>query len=133
MGAGGRRGDIHIDKGQYGSSEVGLDCQNFFRVIIREYVTIRHLVCDGVVDESDKSTTTASGRAIVPDGGIACEPLEGRVHAEFGLLHTGDQYLVTVKEGLQFCEAVLDAVAIKVNKPATLKGRSWSGGARLGR
>ena len=67
------------------------------------YVTIGHPVGDGVVDQSDKSTTTASGRAIAPDGVIVCELFEGKVHAEFGLLHTGDQHLVTVKEVLQFC------------------------------
>ena len=61
--------------------------------------TIMHSVGDGVVDESEKST--ASGRVIAPVGGIACELLVRGVNAEFGLLHTGDQYLVTVKEGLQ--------------------------------
>ena len=65
---------------------------------------------DGVVDESDKSPTTASSWAIAPDSGIACEFLERGVHAQFGLLHVGDQYLVTVQE-VQFILAVKDAVA----------------------
>ena len=49
------------------------------------------------------------------------------------LLHTGDQHLVAVKDILQFCVAVLDAVAIELQKPGSFKGRFWSGGARLGR
>ena len=65
-GAGGRRGDIHVDES------------------------------DVVVYKNGKSTTTASGRVIAPDGGIACELLEGGVHSEFGLFHTGNQHLVTV-------------------------------------
>ena len=65
--------------------------------------------------ESDKSTTSVSGWAIAPDGGIACELLEGGVHAEFGLLHTCDQHLVTAKEVLQFCVAVLNAIAAEIS------------------
>ena len=76
----------------------------------------------------DKSTTTSS-RVIAHDGGKAYELLEGGVHAEFGLLHTGDQHLVTLKEDLQLCVAVLDAVAIELQKPASFKGRSWRDGA----
>ena len=73
-----------------------------------------------MVDKCDQSTT-ASVRAIAPDGGIVCELFEGRVHAEFGLLHTGDQHLMTVKEVLQFCVAVQDAVAIELQEPAYSK------------
>ena len=82
---------------------------------------------------TDQSTTSASGRVIAPDGGIACELLEGGVHAEFGLLHTGHQHLVTVKEVLQFCVIVLNAIAVELQKPACFRGWSWSGSARLGR
>ena len=96
--AGGRREDVYIDEGQCGSPEVSLDCQNFSCVVIRKYVIVRHPVQDGVVDESDKSSTAVSGRAITPDSFIACEFLEKGVHAEFGLLHTGDQLLVTMQE-----------------------------------
>ena len=46
-----------------------------------------------VVDGSDKSTATASVWAIAPDGGIAFDLLEGGVHAEFALLHTGNQHV----------------------------------------
>ena len=73
-----------------------------------------------MVDESDKSSTTASGWAIMPDSGIACELFEMGVHAEFGLLHTGDQQLVMVQEVLQFTVAVKDAVAAKLQEPASL-------------
>ena len=74
----GRRtqGDVYIDEGQCGSPEVSLDCQNFRRVIIRKYVIVRHPIAAGAVDENNKSSTAASGRAITPDGGIACELLE---------------------------------------------------------
>ena len=51
---------------------------------------------------------------IAPGGGIACEFLEGGIHAMFGLLHAGDQHLMTVKEVLHFCVAVSDAVAIEL-------------------
>ena len=124
---GGRRtqGDIHVDESQCGSPEVCLDCQNFCRVVIEEYVIIKHPVGDGVVYESDKST--ASGRAIAPDGDIACELLQGGIQAEFGVLHTGDHHLVMVKEVLQFCVAVLNVIAVELQKPASEGGRSWSG------
>ena len=47
---------------------------------------------------------------------------------------TGDQHLVMVKECMQFCVAVLDAVATELQKPASLlKARPWSSSARLGR
>ena len=87
-----------------------------------KYVTIRHPVVDGMVETSNESTTTASGWAITPDGGIACELLEGGVHAEFGLLYTGYQHLVAVKEVLQFFVAVLNVIAVELQKPETLKG-----------
>ena len=48
--------------------------------------------------------------AIAHDGGILCELFEERVHTEFGLFHTGDLHLVTGKEVLQFCVAVLNTV-----------------------
>ena len=69
-----------------------------------------------MVDECEK-ITTASGRAIAPDDGIACELFEGRVHGNFGILLTDDQHLVTVKEVLQFCVAVLYAIAVELHKP----------------
>ena len=68
---------LNIDKSQCGLPEVGLDCKNFRRVIIREYVTIRQAVRDRGVAESDKFTTTVCGRAYAPDGGIAYELKEG--------------------------------------------------------
>ena len=68
---------------------------------------------------------------IAPDGGIAGEGLKGGIQAEFGLLHTGDKHLVM--EVQQFCMAVLNTIAVELHKPAALKGRSWSGSARLGR
>ena len=77
--------DINIDEGQCGHPEVDLNCLNFRHVVVREYVTIRHPVGDGMVDKSNVSSTTASGRTIAPHGGIVCELLEGGVHAEFGL------------------------------------------------
>ena len=58
-----------------------------------------------MVDESDKKSTTVFSRAIAPDGGIVCELFEGRVHAEFGLLHAGDQN---------------HAIAVEVQEPAPL-------------
>ena len=61
---------LNIDKSECGLPEVGLDCKNFRRVIIREYVTIRQAV-------RDKFTTTVCGRAYAPDGGIAYEIKEG--------------------------------------------------------
>ena len=100
-GAGWLRGNVNIDKSQCSPPEVNL---NFRRVVVREYVTIRHPVGDWLVGKSDKFTI-ASGRAIVPDGGTECELFEGRV------FNTGDQHLVTVKEVLQFSIKVLDAVA----------------------
>ena len=51
--SGGRRKDVYVDEGQWGSSEVSLDCQNFRRVIIWEYAIVRHPIEDVVVDESD--------------------------------------------------------------------------------
>ena len=65
---------------------------------------------DGVVDESDNSITTASDRVIATDGEIACELLESGVHAEFDLLHIGDQHLVTVKEVQQLSVPVPNAI-----------------------
>ena len=62
-----------------------------------------------MADNSNKSNTTTSYRAIAPDGGIASELLVGGVHADFGILHTGDQHMVTVNEVLQFCMAVVNA------------------------
>ena len=88
---------------------------------------------DGVVDESDNSITTASDRVIATDGEIACELLESGVHAEFDLLHIGDQHLVTVMEVQQLSVLVPNAIAVELQKPAYFKGRSWSGSARLGR
>ena len=41
-------GDIHIEEGHCGSPDVGHDCQNFRRVLIGEYVAIRHPARDGV-------------------------------------------------------------------------------------
>ena len=61
---GGRRGDVCIFEGQCGSPEVGLDCQNFRRVIIGEDATVRYPIRDRVVDEGDKSPTATSGWAI---------------------------------------------------------------------
>ena len=55
-----------------------------------------------MVDESNKFTI-ASERAVAPEGGIICELFEGRVHAEFGLLHTCNQHQMTAKE---FCVSV---------------------------
>ena len=118
--AGGRRGNVYIDEGQCGSAEVSLDCQNFRCVIIWKYVIVRHSIGDGVVDESDKSYTAAYGRAITPDSGIAYELLERGIHPEFGLLHTGDQHLVTMQEFQEFSVAVKDAVEIEVQEPASL-------------
>ena len=115
------QGDIQVDKSQCGPPKVGLDCKNFCLVVTGEYVTVRHPVGDGVLDESDKSITT--DRAIAPDGGMACELFEGGVHAEFGLLYTGEKHLVMVKEVLQFCVAVLNTVAIDLQKPASPRGR----------
>ena len=62
------QGDIQVDESQCGPPKVGLDCKNFCLVVIGEYVTVRHPVGDGVLDESDKSITT--DRAIAPDGGL---------------------------------------------------------------
>ena len=76
---------------------------------------------------SDRSTTTASSLAIAPDGGITCELLEGGVHAEFGLLHIGDQLLVTVKEVLHFCVAVLNAIAIDQCSCGQVNQVRWRG------
>ena len=73
-----------------------------------------------MVNESDKSSTAASGRAITPDSGIACELLQRGVHAEFGLLDAGDQHLVTVQEVQQFSVAVQDAVAVELQEPTFL-------------
>ena len=72
-GAGEQRRNIYIDEGKCGHPEIGLNCQNFRRVVVREYVTVRHPVRDGMVDKSNESNTTASGRAIASNGGIACE------------------------------------------------------------
>ena len=74
--AGGCRGDVCVDEGQCGYLESSLNCQIFRSVIIEKYVTVRHPIGDGLVDESNKSS--ASGRAISPepDSGIACELLE---------------------------------------------------------
>ena len=85
-----------------------------------------------MVDKSKEYTTT-SGRAIAQDGAIACELLVGGVHTEFGLLNTGDQHMVMLKQVLQFCVAVLNAIAIELQKPTSLKGRSWSSSSRLSR
>ena len=116
-------GDIHINKSQCGSPEVCLDCQNFCSAF-GEYVW--HPVGDRVIYESVKATTTTttSERAIAADGGIAYELLEGGVHDEFGLLHTGDGKGNT---------AVLNAIAVELQKPASFKGRSRSSSALLGR
>ena len=83
----GRRGDVYIDKGQCGSPEVGLNCQNFRNVIIGEDSTVRHPIGDGVVD---KSPTATPGRDIAPDSGIVCKLLERGVHAKFSPLDAGD-------------------------------------------
>ena len=72
-------------------------------------------------------------RAITPDGAIVCELFEGRVHAEFGPLHTCRQYPVTVKEVLQFYLAVVNAIAVELQESAPLKGRSCCERARLRR
>ena len=71
-------GNIDIKKGYCYPPEVGLNCQDFRRGIVWEYVIIKHLAGDGMVDESVKSTT-ASERAFAPDGAILCELFEGRV------------------------------------------------------
>ena len=118
--AGGCTGDVYIDKGQCGSSEEGLNCQNFCSVIIGENATVRHPIGDGVVYEGDKSPTATPGRAIAPNSGIVCELLERGVHSEFGLLHAGDQHLVTMQEVLQLSVAVEDAVAVELQEPASL-------------
>ena len=115
-----RRGDVYIDEGQFGSPKVSLDCQDFRRIIVGKNVTIRHPIGDEVVDESNKSSTAASCRAITPDSGIAGELLERGVHAEFCLLHAGDQHLVTMQEVQQFSVAVQDAVAIELQEPTSL-------------
>ena len=65
----------------------------------------------------NKSPTATPGWAIAPDNGIVCELLERGVHAELGLLYTGDQHLVTMQEVLQFCVAVEDAVAVELQEP----------------
>ena len=81
LGARGQRGpgegNIDFDEVSVDPPEVGLNCQNFRHVVVREYVTIRTPVGDGTVDKSNESTTTASGQVIAPVCGIACEPLEG--------------------------------------------------------
>ena len=61
--------------------------------------------------------TTASGLAIL---------------SEYGLLHRGDNHLLTVKEVLHFWVAVQNAVAIELQE-SPLKGRSQCIWARLGR
>ena len=101
-------------------NEVNLNYQDFQGGIIGEYVTIRHSVGDEMVDKSDKSTTI-SVWAFTPDGGIVCEIFESRFHIEFGLLHTDDQHLVTVKEVLQYCVVVLNAIAVELQEPAPLR------------
>ena len=55
-----------------------------------------------MVDTGDKSIT-APGRAVLPDGSIACELLEGGIHTEFGLLHLFDQDLLTVSSPTALC------------------------------
>ena len=44
-----------------------------------------------------------------------------------------NQHLVSVKEVLQFCVAVLFVIAIELQEPAPVKNGSWCGSARLGR
>ena len=65
------------------SLRVGLNFQDFSHGLVGECVTIRNPVGDGMVNESDNSTT-ASERTLAPDASIVCELFEGRVHAEFG-------------------------------------------------
>ena len=53
----------------------------------------------------------------MPNGDIVCELFVGRVHAEFGLLHTGGQHLVT--EG----NSVWNTIAIeRRNLPSSKTG-----------
>ena len=73
-----------------------------------------------MVYERDKST--ASSQEFAPDGCIGCELLESGVHSEFGLLQTSDQHLVTMKEVLQFFVAVLNPIAVELQKPASFRG-----------
>ena len=86
------------------------------------YVTIKHPIEDRVEDESNKSSTTASGQAITLDSGIACELLDKGIQAEFGLLDTGDQHFMMMQEVQQFSEAVKDAVAVELQEPTSKAG-----------
>ena len=72
------------------------------------------------MDESNKSSTAASGQAFTLDSGIACKLLERGVCAEFGLLHIGDQHLMMIREVQQFSVAVKDAVAVELQEPTSL-------------
>jgi len=52
------------------------------------------------------------------------EFIEGGIRLKFCLLQTGDLHLVLVKEVLQLCVTVLYAVAIELQDPTPLKGRT---------
>ena len=46
---------------------------------------------------------------------VVREVLKGKVHTEFGFLQGGNQHLASLKDILQFCAAVVNAIAIELH------------------
>ena len=74
-----------------------------------------------MVNEGQKAAATAH-HPVASDTGVIAELLDGGVRSEFGLLYAGDQHMVAVKEVLQFCVAVLYAIAIELEKSTPRQG-----------
>ena len=83
---GGSRRNVDICNSKMSVGDVDLDDENLRDVVVDWRRKLQEL--DGVVDESDETTTTP--RAILPDNRIAGERRKARVNSQFRFLDARD-------------------------------------------
>lgn len=133
-GPGGDRRDVDVEDVEGSVIDGGPDCEVFcLGVIGEERVGVYGGVLDGVMDEDDETTPASRAGAVATEGEEVIKWFELGSRSQFGLLDAGYEDGLGMKEGVEFCVGVGDAIDVDLEDGiGVTRGFWWRGGRSRG-